>query len=175
MPGGPGMIALYVRIDYHGQYRRIDPRGAGELRARLEQIAADYGAHPSGREHPFVAPFDSDSIFWRLQAAEALLEIRGLLRDRFEGSMDFFVALHQGTDEEAVRADMDRAWADADAPEGIWLSPAAAGELRGYLSLEPSGSGLLPGIRTFLPPGRDWPIRPRNSTGGKRPRPGSPS
>ncbi len=137
------MIALYVRIDYHGQYRRIDPRGAGELRARLEQIAADYGAHPSGREHPFVAPFDSESIFWRLQAAEALLEIRGLLRDRFEGSMDFFVALHQGTDEEAVRADMDRAWADADAPEGIWLSPAAAGELRGYLSLEPSGSGLL--------------------------------
>lgn len=143
LPGGPGMIAMYVRIDYHGQYRRMDSRGAGELRTRMEEIAAEYGARPSGREHPFVAVFDSESIFWRLQAAEALLAVRDLLRERFEGSMDFFAALHQASDEESLRTDMDGAWAEADRPEDAWLSPAAAAEVRGYLSLEDSESGLL--------------------------------
>ncbi len=136
------MIALYARIDYHGQYRRMDPRGAGELRASLEGIAADYGARPSGREHPFVAVFDSDSIFWRLQAVEALLAVRSLLRERFEGATDCFVALHEAGDEDSLRSDLDRAWAEADRPEGIWLSPSAAAQVGGYLELEGQDAGI---------------------------------
>ncbi|NLJ47081.1 MAG: tetratricopeptide repeat protein [Treponema sp.] len=136
------MIALYVRIDYHGQHRRIDPRGAEGLVRRMEETAAEYGARPTGRDHPFVAVFDSDSIFWRLQAIEALLAFRSLLRERFDGTMDFFVALHEAADEETLRADMDRAWAEADSPEDAWLSPAAARETQGYLNLDDSGSGI---------------------------------
>lgn len=136
------MIALYVRIDFHGQHRRMDPPGAADLQTRMERIAADYGARPSGREHPFVAVFDSDSIFWRLQAIEALLALRDLLRECFEGTMDFFAALHEGPDEETLRAEMDRAWAEADRPEDAWLSPAAARETRGYLNLDSSSPGL---------------------------------
>lgn len=136
------MIAMYARIDYYWQYRRMDPRGAGELRTRLEGIAADYGARPSGREHPFVAVFDSDSIFWRLQAVEALLAVRSLLREGFEEATDFFIALHEAGDENALRSDLDRAWAEADRPEGIWLSPAAAARVGGYLELEGPDTGI---------------------------------
>ena len=137
------MIALYVRIDYHGQFRRINPAGADELETRMEAIAADYGARPVGRDHPFVAVFDSDSMFWRLQAIEALLALRSLLQSCFEGSMDFFIALHKASDEETLRADMDRAWAEADRPEEVWLSAAAAQGTSGYLNLDSSGAGLL--------------------------------
>ena len=137
------MIALYVRIDYHGQYRRIDPVGADEFGSRLEELSGEFGAHPSGREHPFVARLDSESIFWRIQAVEALFAIREMLRERFEGTMDYFVALHSAADEETIRIDMDRSWADADDTEGLWLSPTAANQLHGYLNLEPAESGLL--------------------------------
>jgi len=136
------MIAVYVRIDYHGQFRRIDPQAAADLHARLEKIATEYGAQPTGRDHPFVALFDQDSIFWRLQAVEAILSLRELLKERFEGTMDYFIALHAADTEERLRAELARAWANLDAPEGLWLTAPAAQELKGYLSLKKSVSGL---------------------------------
>lgn len=137
------MIAAYVRIDYYGQLRRIDPRQADTIYARLKQTAEEYGARPGCHEHPFLALFDYDSIFWRLQAVEAVLEIRKLLREQLDGTQDCVLALHAADDEEALEEDLSRTWASLDVPDGLWLTPQAARELGNYLSLRETPSGLF--------------------------------
>ena len=137
------MIAVYIRIDYHGQLRRIDSRAAMDLHTRLEELSSDYGARPNGRSHPFIAYFNQNSIFWRLQAAEALLAFRELLEGQFEGIMDYFLALHSAEDEDVLRSDLNRAWTDLETPRGVWLTSQTAAELEKYLSLKRAPSGLF--------------------------------
>lgn len=131
------MILVYAKIDFWQQLKRVDPRRATLLQSRLRAAAAAFAGRVLPREEPFVAVFDEDGLFWRIQAAETAFRIRDALEDPEAGVIDYLVLVHRSDDEERGIRDLKRVWSGCEDGRGIRVTAQGLVPLAAHLATEP--------------------------------------
>jgi len=134
---GRTMILVYAKIDFWQQLKRVDPRRAASLQARLRAAAAAFAGRVLPREEPFAAVFDEDGLFWRIQATETAFRIRDALEDPEAGIIDYLVLVHRADDEESGFRDLRRVWSGCEGGRGIRVTARGLVPLAAHLATEP--------------------------------------
>ncbi|MBN1243660.1 MAG: hypothetical protein JXA15_13250 [Spirochaetales bacterium] len=128
------MVIVYVKIDFWQQYKRVDPRRAAALQARLRAAGEAFAGKALSREDPFALVFDEEGLFWRIQAAEAAFRIRDTLEDDAWGIDDYMILLHRADDEERGFRELRRAWATSEGPGGVRVTAEGLPSLAAHLA-----------------------------------------
>jgi len=136
------MIGIYVKIPFHGQVKRSEPRLAFELAQSAREMADAFGAALQPVDESFLLVFDEALGPCRLRAAEAARLLSARLKALAPRLHGWSVILDQSARtgrEDDVRA-YKRLWYGVEG-DGLFLGPGAARAFAPYFALAPDAAG----------------------------------
>jgi hypothetical protein len=128
------VIGLFVKIPFHAQIKRAEPKLASELAASIEEAATTFAAARSATEESFFLGFDESSRPARLCAAEAARRIASALSGMGSRLHGWFVILDSGTDPDEILGLSKRIWYGLE-EDGLYASGRAREAFSAYFRM----------------------------------------
>ena len=128
------MIGLFIKIPFHAQIKRAEPRLASELAAAIEGAISTFMAVRYATEESFFLGFEESSRPARLRAAEAarlLASTLGALGSRLHG---WFIILDSGPGADGIVHASKRIWYGLE-EDGVYVSSRAKDTFSKYFRL----------------------------------------
>jgi len=136
------MIHGTIYINYLSQFRRCNRADASELIQNLQDITRDFGNTTDAKDDPLRMSFGLDSLFSRIQAAEAIHQWISLMKSKAGDLRGATIIISEGSEDEEAPDRFRLVALSLGMDIDLYFSKAARNILNTYFSFS-SSDGLF--------------------------------